>query len=98
MTGAFRGAGAFLLILSSESLLFALNSGCLNSHAYLMLMFSFLLPRTGTDIWSIRWYSAFFIVLAHFVKVVLVQLPNKTGEVAVLEVFGKYRFGEFLVL
>ena len=30
----FRGAGAFLRMLSSESLLFALNSGCLNSHAY----------------------------------------------------------------
>ena len=29
----FRGAGAFLRMLSNESLLFALNSGCLNSHA-----------------------------------------------------------------
>ena len=30
----FLGAGAFRLMLSSESLLLALNSGCLNSHAY----------------------------------------------------------------
>ena len=29
----FRGAGAFLRMLSSDSLLFARNSGCLNSHA-----------------------------------------------------------------
>lgn len=30
----FRGAGAFRRMLSNESLLFALNSGCLNSQAY----------------------------------------------------------------
>src|SRR5271155_483169 len=29
-----RGAGAFLRMLSRESLLFALNSGCRNSHAF----------------------------------------------------------------
>ena len=32
----FRGAGAFLRMLSSDSLLFARNSGCLNSHAYMI--------------------------------------------------------------
>jgi hypothetical protein len=33
LVGAFRGAGAFRLMLSKESFLFAWNSGCLNSHA-----------------------------------------------------------------
>lgn len=38
------------------------------------------------------------IIVSHFVKVVLVQLANETGEVAVLEVLGKDVFGELLIL
>jgi len=34
MALGLRGAGAFLRMLSSASLLLALKSGCLNSHAY----------------------------------------------------------------
>ena len=30
----------------------------------------------------------FLVIVPHFVEVVLVELPNETSEVAVLEVFG----------
>jgi hypothetical protein len=33
-----------------------------------------------------------------FVEIVFVQLPDETSKVAVFEVFGKYVFGELLVL
>lgn len=38
------------------------------------------------------------IVVSHFVEVILVELANKTGEVAVLEVFRQDVFREALVL
>jgi hypothetical protein len=51
-----------------------------------------------TDIWSVGRCPALFIVLAHFVKVIFVQLADEAGKVAVFEMFGKDGFGEFLVL
>lgn len=42
--------------------------------------------------------SAFFIIVPDFVKVILVELPNETGEVAMLEVFGENRLGEMFIL
>lgn len=38
------------------------------------------------------------VVLSDFVEVIFVQLPDETGEVAMLEMLGKDRFREFLVL
>lgn len=51
----------------------------LNSFSLLLLK---PYPRT---VWRC---AAFFVVMPYFVKVILVQLPHKTGKVAVLEVFG----------
>lgn len=70
---AFRGAGAFLRMLSRASLLFALNSGCLNSHAYShsateLLHTSLRYTHSGT----IRRCSILLVVMPHFVEVVLV--------------------------
>ena len=47
---------------------------------------------------AVRRSTAFLVVVSHFVEVVLVQLADETGEVAVLEVFRQDVFGEFLVL
>lgn len=41
---------------------------------------------------------SFFIVVSHFVEVVLVQLAHEAGEVAVLEVFGEYVLCELFIL
>jgi hypothetical protein len=42
--------------------------------------------------------AIFFVIVTNFVEIVLVQLPDKTSEVAVLEVLGKDVFCKFLVL
>ena len=42
--------------------------------------------------------SAILIVVSHLVEVVLVELADETREVAVLEMLGKNRLGESLVL
>lgn len=52
----------------------------------------------ATNIGPVRRLPRFFIVLAHFVKVVFVELAYETGEVAVFEVFGEDGFGEFFAL
>lgn len=42
--------------------------------------------------------TVLFVVVAHFVEVVLVQLSNETGKIAVLEVLGKDVLRKLLVL
>jgi hypothetical protein len=49
-------------------------------------------PRT---VWRL---AILFVVVSNFVEVVLVQLTNEAGKVAVLEMFGQNVFCEFLVL
>lgn len=51
-----------------------------------------------TNIRAIRRLSCFLIILAHFVKVVLVELADETGKVAVFEVFWEDGFCEFFAL
>jgi hypothetical protein len=87
----FRGAGAFRRMLSSDSLLFARNSGCLNSHAFVIcvrpsiqLTFEWEGDAYILSIWRL---AIFFIVLSHLVEVVFVQLAYKTGKVAVFKMF-----------
>ena len=83
----FRGAGAFLRMLSRASLLFALNSGCLNSHAYICSATVLLwTPLRCTHSGTVGRCSILLVVMPHFVEVVLVQLPDKAREVAVFEV------------
>ena len=99
----FRGAGALRRILSSESLLFALNSGCLNSHACAGQwdLHAGGVVRRGampTHPQPVRGLPALFVVVADFVEVVFVELAHEAGEIAVLEVFGQDGFGESLVL
>ena len=97
--GGFRGAGALRRILSKESLLFALNSGCLNSQAWDQSAAkdtsSF---QQSTYTGAVRRLSALFIVVSHLVEVVFVELAHEAGEVAMLEVFGKDRLCESLIL
>lgn len=96
---AFRGAGAFLRMLSRASLLFALKSGCLNSQAYDIHQ---LLQDRSRDAIAypcpVGRLAALFVIVADLVKIILVQLAHKTGEVAVLEMFGQNMLCEFLVL
>lgn len=100
MAFALRGAGAFLRMLSSASLLFILKSGCLNSQAYRHV--SLHLPaqihhnKTYPD--TVRRCSSLLIVVPYFMKVILVQLTYKAGKVAVFEMFRQDVLGEFLVL
>ena len=42
--------------------------------------------------------SILFVVLSHFVKIILVELSHKTGEIAVFEMFGQDSLGKFLAL
>jgi hypothetical protein len=49
-------------------------------------------PRT------VRRLSIFFIVVPHFVEVVLVELSNETRKVAVFEMLGKDMLCELLIL
>lgn len=46
----------------------------------------------------VRRLSILLVVVAHFVEVVLVELANKTGKVAVLEMLWQDVFGEFFIL
>jgi hypothetical protein len=47
---------------------------------------------------SIRRLSIFFVVLSDLMEVVFIQLPHKTGKIAVFEVFWKDGLGKFLAL
>jgi hypothetical protein len=47
---------------------------------------------------SVRRLAVFLVVLADFVKIVLVKLAHETGEVAVLEMFGQDGLRELLAL
>lgn len=102
MLFGFRGAGAFLRILSSASLLFALKSGCLNSHAcshrQYPIAFVMVMQNALTYTRAVRRSAVLLIIMPHFVEVVFVQLSHETGKVAVLEVLWEDVFGEFLVL
>lgn len=53
-------------------------------------------PSTYTR--SVGRNTAIFIVVSDFVEIVFVELAYKTGEVAVLEMFGQDVFCEFFVL
>ena len=95
----FRGAGALRLILSSESFLFAWNSGCLNSHAWPQVSLNVKDEReVGTDIGPIWRWTAILVVLSDLVEVIFIQLSDETRKVAVLEVFREDQLGEFFVL
>lgn len=48
--------------------------------------------------WAVRRLSCIFIVVAHFVEIVLVQLADKACEVAVFEMLRQDGLGEPLVL
>lgn len=56
------------------------------------------LGGNGTNIGAIRRRGMVLIVLSDFVEVVLVQLPDKTRKVAMLEMLRKDGLGELLVL
>jgi hypothetical protein len=56
------------------------------------------IEKYKTYTWPVRRLSVFFIIVTDFVEIVLVQLADETGKVAMFEVFGKYVFGELLVL
>lgn len=85
-------------MLSNESLLFALNSGCLNSQACecqgSRLQTLWRSAYTG----SVRRMPRLFVIVSHLVEIVLVKLSNEAGEIAMLEVFGKDRLGESFIL
>lgn len=55
-------------------------------------------PRAATYPCSIRGCASVFVVVSHFVKVVLVQLTDEAGKVAMLEMLRKDVFGKFLIL
>lgn len=42
--------------------------------------------------------STLFIVVSHFMEVILVELAHEAGEIAMLEMFRQDRLGESLVL
>jgi hypothetical protein len=54
--------------------------------------------RDATYSGPIRRLAIFFVVVPDFVEIVLVQLADKAGEIAVFEVLREYVFCEFLVL
>ena len=47
---------------------------------------------------AIRGLASLFIVMPHLVEVILIQLPDKASEIAMLEVLRKDGFGESFVL
>lgn len=65
-----------------------------------MLSRSSLLPTLKLGCLNSRVYTArtTIVCLSHFVEIVLVQLPDKTRHVAVLEVLWEDRASEFFVL
>ena len=85
-------------MLSSESLLLALNSGCLNSHAYSESASKTKSKCSIAYTSAIRRLATLLIVVPHFVKIIFVQLADKAGEVAVLEVFRQDRLCELFIL
>ena len=74
-------------MLSRESLLFALNSGCLNSQACQESTFAFAPPELVTYACAISCWTIPLVILPDFVEVVLVQLSDETRKVGMLEVF-----------
>ena len=96
----FRGAGALRRMLSSESLLFALKSGCLNSHAYQASAKEQQVegPPLLTHPNTVRRMPALFGVLSDLVEVIFVELSDETGKIAVFEVFRQDGLGESLIL
>lgn len=93
-------------MLSNESLLFALNSGCLNSQALDHQLWLSKKKKKGESLsqqsptypGSIWRLAAFLVVVPNFVKIILVQLTHETGKVAVLEMLGQDGFGKAFVL
>ena len=86
-------------MLSKESLLLALNFGCLNSQAYICQLSQNLLTGPHrTDACSIRRMAAFFIVMSDLMEVIFVKLTNETSEIAVFEVLWEDGLGEAFVL
>lgn len=53
---------------------------------------------SGTYTGTVGRLAGLFVVLAHFVKVVLVELAHEAGEVAVLEVLRQDGLGELFAL
>jgi hypothetical protein len=51
-----------------------------------------------TDVGPIWRRCIVFVVLSNLVEVIFVELPDETGKIAVLEMFGKNQFRELLVL
>lgn len=52
----------------------------------------------GTTYIPTIWRLATLLIMPDFVEVILIQLPNKAGKVAVLKVFWKNGFRELFVL
>ena len=48
--------------------------------------------------WTIRRACTLFVIVPYFMEIVLVELTDKTGEVAVLEMLRKNGFRELLIL
>lgn len=86
-------------MLSRLCLLCLVNSGCLNSQACNTRVsccpFSDKDKRTYL---RAIWGDSIFLVLPDFVEVIFIQLANKAGKVAMLEVFRKNMLCELLVL
>lgn len=57
-----------------------------------------LREEAGTDIRAVWRGAIVLVVLADLVEVILVQLSDETGKVAVLEVFWEDQLGKLLVL
>lgn len=86
-------------MLSSESLLLALNSGCLNSQAWAESEAKANSASNGpTYPGSVRRLATLLVVVPDFVEVIFIQLSHKAGKIAMFEVFRKNGLGEALVL
>ena len=80
-------------------MLFALNSGCLNSQACTLLGLSGgQRGKSQAYPWTIGRLPTLLIVVPDLVEVILVQLADETSEVAVFEMLGQDGFGESLIL
>lgn len=58
----------------------------------------FVARKMPTYILPVRRLPTLLVILADLVKVILVQLADETGEIAVFEMLGKDGLGEFLAL
>ena len=85
-------------MLSKDSLLFALNSGCLNSHAYIVQPGRVGAAEVSTYPGAVRRLSVLFITVPNLVEVVLVQLADEACKIAMLEVLRKNGLGESFIL